>query len=265
MHKRKLGCVVGTVLLAGGAALAYPGGVEEYVTDTGPFCASCHSSVTQLQVRNLLPADPGRRDIEKVHYDAIRSGQGTYKELTSEQRTMLVEQVQALDKKATVTVAVPSSVKPNETLEIKATVLGGNGPVVGVMLVDSDLRYQARPIASSGWQILKAPVVQGPDGQPQTTWLDKRVAGTPRNLNFIQVYGITPATTQSSVVTYTLKAPSAPGTYPLAVALLYGVELGTELGTVADPNSPVGKGPRGGFGGRSGRVKFSELQTVAVR
>jgi len=199
--------------------------------------------------------------LEKVHYEAIAKGAGPYKDLTPEQRTTLVEQIQALDKKASVNLQLPKAVIPGAALEVKVTVTGGDGPVVGVMLLDSDLRYQARPIASSGWFILKEPVIVGPDGKPQTTWLDRRVAGSPRNLNFVQVYGIK-GDGATATITYTVKAPTTNGVYPLAVALLYGVEMGTELGTVVDG---VGKGPRGGFGGRSGRVLISPLQTITVR
>ncbi len=244
---------------------AYPGGVNEYVTDAGPFCASCHSSINQINVRNLPPEDPGRRDIAKVHYGAIRAGQGPYKDLSPEQRQTLVDALQVMDKKAAVSLSVPkTALKPGQVFQVKATVTGGDGPVVGVMLVDSDLRYQARPVASSGLFVESPPEVTGPDGKLQTTWLDRRAPGTAKNLNFVQIYGVNPQAGPSTV-TYTLRAPATGGTYPLAIAFLYGSEMSTELGTVPATNSPTGKGPRGGFGGQSGRVAFSELQTVNVR
>lgn len=241
---------------------AYPGGVNEYVTDTGPFCASCHSSVSQVSVRNLSLDSPDRRDIEKVHYEAITQGNRAYKDLTPEQRKTLLEQIKSLDQKTSIRLEIPAILKPGQTTQAKVTVRGGDGPVVGVMLLDSDLRYQARPIASSGWSILNTPLIVGPDGKTQTTWTDKRVVGTPKNVNFVQIYNVT-AQSGTSTVTYSLRAPLTKGRYSVAIAFLYGVEVETELGSLALSNGS--KAPRGGFGGQSGRVAFSELQTITVR
>ena len=74
------------------------------------------------------------------------------------------------------------------SLTVTVTTKGGIGPVVGVMLLDEPLRFQARPIQGTGWFIANAPEVIGPDGKPQSTWLDRRVNKQQTNLNFILVY-----------------------------------------------------------------------------
>ena len=64
-------------------------------------------------------------------------------------------------------------------------------------------------------------------------------------------------------VVFTLRAPAAPGTYPLAAAYWYGTEKATLLGYTT--NALGQKEVRGGVAGGSGRVMFSKLQQIQVR
>src|SRR5439155_328531 len=72
--------------------------------------------------------------------------------------------------------------KPGQEAEVTANVKGGQG-VVGVFLVDTDLRFQARPLQGDGWVIVGSPKIWGGDGKEQTKWLDSRAPGLHKNLN----------------------------------------------------------------------------------
>ena len=67
----------------------------------------------------------------------------------------------------------------------------------------------------------------------------------------------------SAKVIFTLKAPSQPGDYPLVGVYFYGTEKATPLGYSVHPL--YGKSPRGGYTGKSGRVKFSDPQVITVK
>ena len=73
------------------------------------------------------------------------------------------------------------------------------------------------------------------------------------------------ATTQwgRSQVVWTLQAPATAGVIPLVAAYWYGTEKASPLGVVEDPIR--GKVIRGGFGGHSGRIRFSEPVQVKVQ
>ena len=103
----------------------------------------------------------------------------------------LLEQAKKMDQNSSVQLeASAPTVAPGGTLSVTVTTKGGIGPVVGIMLLDEPLRYQARPIQGTGWFIASAPEVIGPDGKPQSKWLDRRFNKQQTNLNFILVYDI---------------------------------------------------------------------------
>src|SRR5207253_8580837 len=86
---------------------------------------------------------------------------------------------------------------------------------VGVFLVDTDLRFQARPLQGDGWVIVGAPKVWGSDGQEQTKWVDGRAPGLRKNLNsaliFDQKSDLAAKKFAEGKVVWTVKAPQEPG------------------------------------------------------
>ena len=62
---------------------------------------------------------------------------------------------------------------------------------------------------------------------------------------------------------YTLKAPDRVGDYPLVGVYLFGTEKATALGSSEHPI--YGKQPLGGYGGKSGRVRFSAPVVISVK
>ena len=246
-------------------AAAYPNGTGEYVTDAGPFCAGCHSSRQESQLREMPKEHAVQQLADGKHLATITKGTGPYDKLSEADRAALIAQIRAVDAATTLTLEAPKIVKAGATLTVTAKAHGGAGPVVGVMLLDSDLRYQARAPSADGWTIAGTPAVRGPDGTPQTTWTDKRAAGLAKNLNYVMVYGMkgdaVAKTYGDASVAYTLQAPSKPGEYTLAAALLYGTEKASPLATVKRTGFEL---PLGGFAGASGRVLFSDLHTVTV-
>lgn len=217
-------------VLAPAVVFAYPNGTPNYVTDTGPFCASCHSAV-RAEYMAELPADMARSEVAEIkHYGLVRmpTPPSPYTELASEEKEELIRQAKLIDANSTVTLDAPKKMKAGQEAFVTVKARGGNGPVIGVMLVDRASRYQARPVSSSGWLIMDAPEVRGQDGKPQTQWLDKRIVGTGRNLNYIamadQKFDLENKLFPEGVVTYRLKAPVTPGVYTMSAAFLYGTE-----------------------------------------
>ncbi|HVP30112.1 MAG TPA: hypothetical protein VMW35_13245 [Myxococcota bacterium] len=256
-------------------ARGYPGGTPDYQTDVAPFCAACHSSRVEAELAGA-PGDRAAKELAANKQIAlIKAGEKVlgapgYDGLSEADRATLAKQIEALDAASTVALAAPASVKPGETFTVKVTVTGGGGPVVGVGLVDAAHRWFARPAPAAGWEIVAAPAIVGPDGQPQSAWLDKRPERLGRNLSFVNVTGVAsdPAkgTYPKSEVTFQLRAPGAAGSYPLAAVFLYGTEKSTPLGYVVDPKDPLQrKQIRGGFTGGSGRVLFSDVAQIAVK
>lgn len=257
--------VLATVLWRGSIAWAYPGGPLQDVTDAAPYCAGCHSSTDVNQLRDMQ--GPGKQQmLAASHIAAIKAGQGNYSKLTAEQRNQLAADVEKIDDNANVSIDVPAVVSRGADFAARVEAHGGSGPVVGLMLLDEDLRNQSRPIEAEGFAIVGAPEVVGPDGKRQEQWEARRYDDLARNLNFLVVFGVDAdlSTNQfsTSKVTYNLTAPSKRGRYTICAAFLYGTEKASPIGRVEMHGRTL---PLGGFAGASGRVKFSELKTIEVR
>ncbi len=257
--------------LVAGPASAYPGGTPDYQTDVAPFCASCHASV---DVSSLAGAPPDRARKELAankHLAQIRSGAPNtgYQAMSEGDRKLLADLVEKLDAASTVELQAPAKVAPGQEFEVTVVVHGGGGPVAGIALVDDASRWYARPAPASGLLVVAAPVIRGPDGKTQTKWLEKRPAALSRNLSYVNVDGMesnpAAAAYARAEVVWKLKAPQANGTYPLAAVYFYGTELASPLGTKVDPKDPLQrKSPVGGFGGASGRVRFTPVTKIEV-
>jgi hypothetical protein len=245
---------------------AYNGGPLRTVTDLTPYCAGCHSSVGKDQMRVDPEAFAATQIVETKHYKAIEEGSGGYKDMSPADRQQLLADVKLMDQNTSVTVSVPSSAKPGQELQITANVRGGHG-VVGVWLMESDLRFQGRPIQSDGWLVVGAPKVWGADGKEQTKWVDSRGQGLKKNLNAVLIFDqqadLANKKFPDGKVTWTVQAPHTPGTYNVAVAFQYGTEKASSVGKVTTPAGAIL--PRGGPGGPSGHIVFSKVATVTVR
>jgi hypothetical protein len=257
---KKVGIYAGFLLLGilflTSPGSGYPKGPVQYVTNAGPFCASCHSVADPESLRDLPSDKIPDQLIEYKHYKAIRDGKGPYEQVSPEDRARLLEDVRLVDINAKVSIQAPRSAKPGEIIKVTVTTQGGAGPVVGIMLVDTNLRDQASPVSATGWEIVEAPQVIGPDGKLQTWWLDRRLPELKKNINFILVNGIKSDLAEKKFpeakVIYTLKAPQTPGEYPLTAVFLYGTEKASKIGL------------KGEILGPSGRILFSEVIKVKV-
>jgi hypothetical protein len=245
---------------------AYPGGTPSYQTDAAPFCAGCHAS----REASALEGAGERATKELVankHLAVIRAAdpRSGYAALSDAQRETLIGHIEALDRASTVTLDAPQRVAAGATFEVRVAVTGGAGPVVGVALVDRAHRWYARPAASAGWQVAAPPEIRVA-GEVEDEWLEKRPAALGRNLSFVNVPGVRSDAAAgefaSAEVTFTLRAPSAPGALPLAAVFLYGTEKGSPLGTTTDALGR--KRTLGGLGGGSGRVLFTPVRTIRV-
>ena len=264
---------LGIIAIAAAAALlapearAYPGGTPIQQTDAAPFCAGCHAVRAEAAVASLPEARAAKELAEQKHLAVIEAGAKGYGELTPEQRKELVAHIRALDEASSVTLEAPAQVAKGETFTVTVTVTGGAGPVVGVALVDGDDRFHARPAPSAGWAVVGAPEIKSGDGPAQTAWLEKRSEAAGRNLAFVNVAEVASdakaGTYGKATVTWTLRAPPAAGTHPLAAVFLYGTEKATPLGHTVDPVR--GKQVRGGFTGGSGRIVFTPVQSIEVQ
>jgi len=252
-----------TILVAA-PALGYPGGTPGFQTDVAPYCAGCHASRSVEMLAGLGPRAqkelPGAK-----HYAKITAGKGGYEALSVADRSTLIEHLKAVDAASTVTVDAPASVAAGETFRVTVSVTGGAGPAVAVALVDGGHRYLARPAPSAGWQVVGTPEISGPDAAQE--WLERRPEALGRNLAFVNVTGIASdaaaGTWASAQVTWTLRAPSAAGSYPLAASYWYGTEKASPLGYTTDPVR--GKQVRGSYLGNSGRILFSNPLSIEVR
>ncbi|MGA7872762.1 MAG: hypothetical protein WCA22_17880 [Candidatus Binatus sp.] len=257
--------VLAAKLWCGSMAWAYPGGPLQDVTDAAPYCAGCHSSTDANQLRDMQ--GPRKQQmLAASHISAIKAGQGNYSKLTLEQRNQLAADVEKVDDNAKVSIDVPAVVSRGADFAARVEAQGGSGPVVGLMLLDGDLRNQSRAIEAEGFTIVGAPGVIGPDGKPQEQWEARRYDDLARNLNFLVVFAVKAdlATNQfsTSKVTYNLTAPSKPGRYTMCAAFLYGTEKASPIGRVEMHGQIL---PLGGYAGASGRIRFSELKTIEVR
>jgi len=246
---------------------AYPGGTPRAVTNAAPYCATCHSSVNAQQLREM-PADAsGGLLIENRHYSAITNGDERYQKLEPADRQKLLDAIKAMDANCKVELAVSAAkVKASGTITVTVTTHGGAGPVVGVMLTDNDLRFQAGPVQAQGFVITKAPDVTGPDGKPQTKFLDGRASELTKNINYVNIQDVQsdPAagTYPTCKVVWTLAAPAKPGEYTISAAFLYGTEKASPLGRVEAPGGRVL--PVGGQSAASGRIQFAKPVKVVV-
>jgi hypothetical protein len=251
-------------LIGTAVALGEPNGPLYSVTDMAPFCATCHSSTSLVQFPDLRPEVAATEIIEEKHLKQIQTSPA-YKELTAAERQSLINAVKWADEQAAVTMKAPAQAKRNSSIEVTVTTRGGAGPVIGLSLVDSVIRYQARPIGSSGFKVLGPPIIIGPNGKAQTNWIERRVRGSDLGLSTAIIAGIRGnAETQHVDVTrttWTLRAPADPGTYEIAAVFYYGTEKTHPLGIVVR-NGRVE--PRGGANGGSGRVMFSDSMKINV-
>ncbi len=261
--------VFGLLTLAGSfvasSAQGFTGGPLFNVTDLSPSCAICHSSMQKEQLRVDPEAFQRSQVVENKHYKAIETGSGPYQQLDDKERKDLLRDVKIVDANASVTLSVPAAVKPGQEIRVTATVKGGDG-VVGVMLLDTDLRYQSRSIAGDGWLIVGAPKVGGADGKEQTRWTDSRAQGLRKNINFALIFDMKSDLAAKKFpegkVTWTVKAPTEPGSYTMTAAFLYGSEKASPAGRVEQLG---GIFPQGGPEGPSGRILFSKVHTITVR
>ena len=247
-------------------AHGYSGGPLRNVTDLAPTCAGCHASYSRDQLRNEPDAFASSQTKENKHYKALEDGSGPYQQMAPADRQKLLADVKAMDENASITLNAPTNLKPGQEAQVTVSVKGGHG-VVGVLLVDTDLRFQARPIQGDGWLIVGAPKVWGGDGLEQTKWVDGRAPGLKRNLNsaliFDQKSDLAAKKFAEGKVVWTVKAPQEPGTYSLCAVFHFGTEKASPVGTVTTPTGAVL--PRGGPGGASSRVMFAKPVTVIVR
>jgi hypothetical protein len=268
MTARSLAGIVAAGLLAvPGSVSAYPGGTPDFQTDVAPFCAACHSSLSAEALEGAGPRAEKELSTNK-HLASILQGQGAYENLSEADRATLVQQIQAVDANSKIElVDFPPQVKAGESFNVTVVVTGGAGPVVGVGLVDRAHRWYARPASASGWAVVGPPTVIGPDGKPQSDWIDRRPARLGRKVTYVNVGGVASDAAagkwSKSKVIYTLQAPDRPGDYPLVGAYLYGTEKATALGSSEHP--VYGKQPLGGYGGKSGRVRFSAPLVISVK
>ena len=263
--RRVLAAITAAAGVVPAAATAYPGGTGDYQTDAAPFCASCHSSRGPEALEGM--GERAEKEVaERKHIAVILAGEKGYASLGEADRQMLADQIRALDVASSASLAAPETVAAGATFEVTVSVTGGAGPVVGVGLVDATHRWFARPAASAGWSVVAPPKIIGSDGQQQLDWLAKRPESFGRNLSFVNITGISSNSAiqewASARVTFTLRAPSLPGAYPLAAAYFYGTEKSSVLGYTE--NALGWKEVRGGFGGGSGRVLFTKVKKIAV-
>jgi len=246
---------------------AYPGGTPRFVTNASPYCASCHSSVNADQIRELAPEAVAGLLPENRHYAQISAGERDYSRLQPGDREKLLAAIKAMDANCRVDIAVSAAkVKPLGTLTVTVTTRGGAGPTVGVMLTDNDLRFQSSPVQVEGFVITAPPEVTGPDGKPQTKFLDARFQGLSKNINYVNIQDVKSdadaGTYPECKVVYTLKAPSDPGEYTISAAFIYGTEKASAVGRVEAPGGRVM--PAGGQGAGSGRIAFTKPFKVTV-
>ena len=262
----------GLWLLAAGTDLArgFPGGGPGFgllpVTDATPSCAGCHATTKAEYMRDVPPDAPlnaTNQLMSEKHYKAMEQGADAYKLLPAAEREKLLKQVKLVDQNTSISIKVPKEVARGKTIKVEVSAKGGIGPGSSVMLVDTNLKMQARPVQGNGWLIVGPPEVIGPDGKPQTFWVDKRFTGLAKNVNFVVIGGgadVEKGSYPSWKVTYTVQAPAKAGRYTLAAAFLYGTE---------EPNEHKEKGkwtlPAGGLLGPSGRILFTDVVEVEVK
>lgn len=254
------------LVLAPGIASAYPGGTPDFQTDALPYCASCHSSTDEASLAGAGDR-AGKEVADRKHIATVLAGEGAYGKISAEERQTLASHIKAVDANSKVMVEFPPQVAKGETFQVTVKVTGGAGPVVGVALVDRAHRWYARAASHVGWQVVGAPTIIGPNGSPQSEWIEKRPERFGRNLSYVNITGVesdaAAGSWSKSKVIFTLKAPDTAGDLPLVAAYLYGTEKASPLGYETHPI--YGKLIRGTYTGKSGRVKFSPANVISVR
>lgn len=255
------------LLLAAQRLEAYPNGTPHYVTDAAPYCAACHASVQRETMRGMgAGMAEGELAVYK-HLLPIKEQREAYASMSRDDAKKLLSYVEEMDGNTKVSLEAPGEAAKDGTIDVTAKFTGGAGPVVGLMLLDNNLRWESRSPAADGWEILGEPKIVGPDGKVQTRFLDHRTKGLKRNLSYVMVDGVSAdlesKTFSSGSVTWKLRAPRDAGSYTLAVALLYGTEKASALGRGRSLEG-IGILPKGGFEGHSGRILFSDVKKVAV-
>src|SRR2546425_6318289 len=71
--------------------------------------------------------------------------------------------------------SVPSQARRSSRIEVTVVTRGGAGPVGGVSLVDSAVRYQARPISASGFKVIGPALVGRPNREPRAQGAERRL------------------------------------------------------------------------------------------
>src|SRR3989449_1035366 len=218
------------------------------------------------QILATVPGDAAAAETtEGKHFGRIRTDP-VYRDLSPADRERLIAAIKWVDEQASVTIQVPSQARRSSRIEVTVVTRGGAGPVVGVSLVDSAIRYQARPISASGFKVVGPALVVGSNGKPQAQWAERRLRGSDMGLNTVMITGIEGDQVTQRVdethTTWVLRAPPEPGAYSVAAAFYYGTEKGRPLGTVVRNGRAE---PRGGPGGASGRVMFSDVVKINVK
>jgi hypothetical protein len=245
---------------------AWSGGPLFNVTDLEPKCAVCHSSVGREQLRLEPPGLANSMVVENRHYKAIEEGTGPYQGMPPADRQKLLADVKAIDQGASVSFTAPESARPGQEIQITATAKGGHA-VIGVALVDTDLRMQGRSIHGDGWLIVGPPRISGSDGKEQTKWTDSRGQGLRKNINSAVIFDekadVAAKKFAGGTATWTVKAPQEPGTYSVTAVFFFGTEKASPVGSVTTPTGAVL--PKGGGFGNSGRIMFAKPVTITVR
>jgi len=262
---RTIAPLLSLTILAAAVALADPYGPPHAVTDMAPFCATCHASTSLDQMQELPPETAARETVAGKHLPRIKTDPA-YQDLSPEDRDLLSAAVKWIDQYASVKIISPPQARRNSRIDVTVVTRGGAGPVVGVSLVDSTLRFQARPITSSGFKVVGPALVHGPSGKPQAQWIEQRYKGSDMGLATVMIDGVQGDALAGRVdetrTTWVLRVPPEPGSYTIAAAFFYGTEKGQPMGTVLSNGLA---GPRGGPGGASGRIMFSEPVKINVK
>ena len=253
------------VMIGAAVALADPYGPPYAVTDMAPFCATCHASTSPAQLQDLPAEVAAGETIEGKHLSRIRTDPA-YRDLSPGDREQLIAAIKWMDEQASVTIKAPIQARRNSAIEVTVVTRGGAGPVVGVSLVDSAIRYQARPISASGFKVVGPALVAGPNGKPQVQWAERRLRGADMGLNTVMITGIEVDPVMKRVdetrTTWVLRTPPEPGSYSLAAAFYYGTEKIRPQGMVPRNGRTE---PRGGLSGASGRIMFSDVVKISVK
>src|SRR5207302_8953703 len=129
-----------------------------------PLCGTCHASARPAQLLGLPDEAAAAENTEGRRLGRIRT-EPVYRDLSPADRERLIAAIKWVDEQASVTIQVPSQARRSSRIEVTVVTRGGAGPLVGVSLVDSAIRYQARPISASGFKVVGPALVVGPNGK----------------------------------------------------------------------------------------------------